>query len=80
MDLISLSKAIKTIKEIEVLESEIIGVEAEGRFKTVDHRLDYIEAQIEKAEKSIDTTIVDLTKGVFHNTASVNSKIILERR
>ncbi len=78
MDIISLGKANKTLREIKDLDEGVVGKGAESHFVTVDARLDWIESQADKIkiEKSLQ---VDLAQGVFENTEFVNGKIQLKR-
>lgn len=67
MDVISYGKAKKTVEEIKHLDEEVIGKGAESHFKTIDHRLDWIESQEEKIYAST-TLNVFLPEGEFINT------------
>lgn len=69
MDIISYTKANKTIKNTKAYESGTIGTGANGKYDSVDERLDEVEKQIEgrfiEYEKSVDTsqgTFVGLKK------------------
>lgn len=77
MDIVSLSKAIKVLKQIDDLNKNVIGEGARDRFETVDHRLDWIEGQAEKAKIERDLEI-DLSQGEFHNVELIDKKIRLQ--
>jgi len=77
MDIISLSKASKAHKETKRLDESIIGQEAEGRFKTVDHRLDWLESQAENVVAN-NTKTVDLSLGEFESTEFKDRKLSLK--
>lgn len=77
MDILSLGKASKALKQIKNLDEEIVGKKAESHFITVDERLDWIEAQAGKLHA--DRTLqVDLSKGMFTNTELADGKIQLK--
>ncbi len=78
MDIISLGKASKTLREIKDLDEGIVGKKAESHFKTVDERLDWIESQADKVI-AINNIEIDLSKGVFDNTELVDGKIKLKK-
>lgn len=78
MDILSLSKATRAIRDIKDLDENVVAKQAEDRFLTVDHRLDWIEAQADKVlvENSLK---IDLSKGVFHNTKLIDGKLKLAK-
>ncbi|OXB94742.1 hypothetical protein [Parageobacillus galactosidasius] len=66
MDVISLSKANKTLNKIKQLDESVVAPLAEDRFPTVDARLDWLEGQADKIR--VENTIqIDLSLGVFNN-------------
>ena len=66
MDILSLSKANKTLKQIKQLDESVVAPLAEDRFPTVDARLDWLEGQTEKIH--VENTIqIDLSLGIFNN-------------
>ncbi|MCY9186604.1 hypothetical protein [Bacillus halotolerans] len=77
MDIISLGKANKTIKEIQDLNQNIIGGKAESRFTSIDARLDWLEQQTAKL-KAKSSKDVDLTKGVFEDTVVSDGRLQLK--
>lgn len=77
MDVISLGKAVQTLRDIKELNDEILGKEAEKHFKTIDHRLDWIEGQADKMHVE-NNYKVDLSQGTFHNTELVDGKLQLK--
>lgn len=77
MDILSLGKASKALKQIKNLDEEIVGKKAESHFITVDERLDWIEAQAGKLH-SDRTLQVDLSKGTFKDTELVDGNIQLK--
>ncbi|MBU5262135.1 hypothetical protein [Bacillus atrophaeus] len=77
MDIISLGKANKTIKEIQDLNKNIIGEEAESRFTSIDARIDWLEQQTAKL-KAKSSKDVDLSKGVFEDTVITDGKLQLK--
>lgn len=77
MDIISLGKASKTLKEINQLNDDVIGKRAEGRFKTVDHRLDWIEGQADKTVIQ-NSVKIDFSQGTFDNVEFVDGRLQLK--
>jgi hypothetical protein len=77
MDVISLSKANKTLSKIKQLDESVVAPLAEDRFPTVDARLDWLEGQANKAVVE-NSKQIDLSKGMFKNTELVNGKIQLK--
>ncbi|KAF2421700.1 hypothetical protein [Bacillus subtilis] len=77
MDIISLGKANKTIKDIQDLSQNIIGEKAESRFISLDARIDWLEQQTAKL-KAKSSKDVDLTKGVFEDTVVTDGKLQLK--
>jgi hypothetical protein len=77
MDVVSLSKASKALRNIQNLNDQVVAPLAESRFPTVDARLDWLEGQAGKilAENSKQ---LDLSQGTFTNTELVNGKIQLK--
>jgi hypothetical protein len=78
MDVISLSKANKTLNKIKQLDESVVAPLAEDRFPTVDARLDWLEGQASKV-KAENSKQLDLSQGVFNNTELVNGKITLKK-
>lgn len=79
MDIISYAKAGQVIKSADKYKRDIIENGAEGRFVTVDERIDYLESQIE--DRYMEKVIpVDLSKGTFINTEFANGKIAISSR
>lgn len=75
MDILSLSKATKAIRDIKDLDENVVAKQAEDRFLTVDHRLDWIEAQADKVlAKSFKN--IDFNDGVFVNTELKNGHLV----
>lgn len=64
MEIISFSKASKVAQDIKQLNEMIVGKGAEGRFDSVDERLDWIEAQTSNLQVK-EIYDVDLSKGKF---------------
>jgi hypothetical protein len=77
MDVIALGKASKTLREIKDLDEQVVAPLAQGRFKTVDARLDWLEGQADKLLVEGNHQ-VDFSKGVFDNTELLNGKIALK--
>ncbi|CDQ41800.1 galactose-binding domain-containing protein [Virgibacillus salexigens] len=77
MDVISLSKAVNALKDIDYLNEQIIGNKAECRFKTVDHRLDWIEGQSDKLLVG-NSYNIDFKHGVFNNLEPLDNKLQLK--
>jgi len=78
MDILSLSKANKTLKQIKQLDESVVAPLAEDRFPTVDARLDWLEGQATKI-KAENSKQLDLSQGIFTNTEPVNGKIQLRK-
>lgn len=78
MDVISLGKAMNTLRDIKELNDDILGENAERHFKTVDHRLDWIEGQADKLLVQ-GSNQVDLSQGVLDNTELTNGKVKLKK-
>lgn len=78
MDVISLSKANKTLNKIKQLDESVVAPLAEDRFPTVDARLDWLEGQAAKI-KAENSKQIDLSQGTFINTELVNGKIQLKQ-
>lgn len=77
MDVISLGKASKALRAIQSLNDTVVAPLAEGRFSTVDARLDWIEGQASKMK--VETSqLVDLSKGTFIGTELIDGKIQLK--
>jgi hypothetical protein len=77
MDVISLSKANKTLNKIKQLDESVVAPLAEDRFTTVDARLDWLEGQASKI-KVENSKQLDLSQGVFNNTELINEKVQLK--
>jgi len=77
MDVISLSKANKTLSKIKQLDESVVAPLAEDRFPTIDARLDWLEGQAEKI-KAENSKKIDLNQGIFNNTELKNGKIQLK--
>ncbi|HZG72789.1 MAG TPA: hypothetical protein VEY51_14720 [Chondromyces sp.] len=77
MDIVSFSKASKTLKKIQELDQSVVSPLAEDRFSTVDARLDWLEGQANKAITE-NSKQLDLSQGVFDNTEFVNGKLKLK--
>lgn len=78
MDVISLGKASKVLKEINQLDKEVVAPLAESRFPTVDARLDWLEGQAEKI-KADNSLQVDLIQGTFTDTEYIDGKVQLKK-
>jgi hypothetical protein len=78
MDVISLGKANQILKKIKELDETIVAPLAEDRFKTVDERLDWLEAQASKLLAE-NTHPVDFTQGTASGTEVVNGKVQLKK-
>jgi hypothetical protein len=78
MDVISLSKANKTLNKIKQLDESVVAPLAEDRFPTVDARLDWLEGQAAKI-KAENSKQLDLNQGIFTNAELVNGKIQLRK-
>ncbi|MES9780211.1 MULTISPECIES: hypothetical protein [Bacillus cereus group] len=78
MEIISFSKASKVAQEIKQLNEMIVGKGAEGRFDSVDERLDWIEAQISNLQVK-ELYDVDLTKGMFDDAEFKEGNIQLRQ-
>lgn len=78
MDIISLGKASKVLRDIKQVDDEIVAKKAESRFINVDARLDWIEQQASNimAENSHE---VDLTRNTFQDTELANGSIQLKQ-
>jgi hypothetical protein len=78
MDVVSLSKASKALRNIQDLNNQVVAPLAESRFPTVDARLDWLEGQASqlKVENSLQ---LDLSQGTFTNTELVDGKIQLKQ-
>jgi hypothetical protein len=76
MDIISLGKASKVLRDIQKVDEEIVAKKAESRFLSVDARLDWIEAQASQimAENSME---VDLSQKTFDDTVLKDGSIQL---
>ena len=76
MDIVSFGKANKSFRKSRELSEEIVGLEVEKHYKSLDERLDeiLIQASSSVAQKSID---VNLSKGIFSDTAFKNQRIEL---
>ena len=77
MDVVSLGKAMSTLRNIQELNDAVIGQKAEGHFKTVDHRLDWIEGQADKMLVE-GSKQIDLSQGLFYRTEIDKNKIKLQ--
>jgi hypothetical protein len=77
MDILSLSKTSKVLKNVKQLDESVVAPLAEDRFPTVDARLDWLEGQAAKI-KVENSNQLDLSQGVFENTETVNGKIQLK--
>ncbi|MBR3119863.1 MAG: hypothetical protein IKF29_11540 [Oceanobacillus sp.] len=77
MDVVSLGKAMSTLRNIQELNDAVIGQKAEGHFKTVDHRLDWIEGQADKMLVE-GSKQIDLNQGLFYRTEIDINKIKLQ--
>lgn len=77
MDIISLGKANKALKEMQELDQNVIGKKAESRFNTIDARLDWLEQQAAKM-KAKSSWEVDLSKGVLDDTTLVDDRLQLK--
>ncbi|MCY8577121.1 hypothetical protein MOD24_14825 [Bacillus haynesii] len=77
MDIISLGKANKALKEMQELDQNVIGKKAESRFNSIDARLDWLEQQAAKM-KAKSSWEVDLSKGVFDDTTLVDDRLQLK--
>lgn len=78
MDILSLSKANKALKQIKQLDESVVAPLAEDRFPTVDARLDWLEGQAAKI-KAENSKQLDLSQGIFTDTEPVNGKIQLKK-
>ena len=77
MDVISLSKANKTLNKIKQLDESVVAPLAEDRFPTVDARLDWLEGQAAKI-KVENSKQLDLSLGIFNNTEIIDGKVRLK--
>jgi hypothetical protein len=77
MDVISLGKASQALNKTKDLDINVVAPKAEGRFPTVDARLDWLEAQAGKI-KATSSKQLDLTIGTFTNTEVAGGKIQLK--
>jgi hypothetical protein len=77
MDIISLGKASKVLRQIKEVDEDIVAKKAESRFVNVDARLDWIEQQASNimAQNSLE---VDLTRKTFSDTNNVNGSVQLK--
>jgi hypothetical protein len=77
MDIISLGKASKVLRQIKEVDEDIVAKKAESRFVNVDARLDWIEQQASNimAQNSLE---VDLTQKVFNDVQLKNGSIELK--
>jgi len=75
VDVISLGKATQALNAIKDLNDNIIAPLAEGRFPTVDERLDWLEAQATKAV-AINSKSIDLSQGTFTDTEFFNNGVL----
>lgn len=66
MDVISLGKAKKVLREMEAYHNKILGENAESYFPSVDARLDYLEKQL--SIKNIQRTV-----NLLNDTASMSN-------
>lgn len=78
MDIISLGKASKVLRDIEKLDKQVVAEKAENRFTTVDGRLDYIESQISNIQGEAQYQ-VDLSKGTYEQTEFKEEAIQLQQ-
>lgn len=76
MDIISLGKASKTLREIQKLDVQVVAPLAESRFPTVDARLDWLENQASQIF-AVNSKQIDLTQGVLSGTEIVGGKLAL---
>lgn len=77
MDIVSLGKANKALKEMQDLDQNVIGRKAESRFNSIDARLDWLEQQAAKL-KVKSSWEVDLSKGVFDDTTFIDERFQLK--
>lgn len=77
MDVISLGKASKALREIKALDEQVVAPLAESRFPSVDARLDWLEKQTTDIE-AINAKDFDLTQGTMDKVELVNGKIQLK--
>lgn len=78
MDVISLSKASKALRDIQKLDKQTVAPDAESHFINVDARIDWMESQ---AAASKTTRLIDiiLSQGKFDKTEYVDGKIQLKK-
>jgi hypothetical protein len=77
VDIISLGKASKVLRDIRALDQEVVEKKAEGRFLTVDARLDWLEAQASQVMAE-NTAEVDLSQKTFNGTQFKDGSIQLQ--
>lgn len=78
MEIISFSKASKVFQNIKQLNEMVVGEGAEGRFNSVDERLDWIEAQAANLQVK-EIYEVDLNKGQFNDAEFKDGSIQLRQ-
>ncbi|MEK4781170.1 hypothetical protein NST86_33950 [Bacillus sp. FSL L8-0199] len=78
MEIISFSKASKVFQDIKQLNEMVVGKGAEGRFNSVDERLDWIEAQASNLQAK-EIYEVDLNKGQFNDAEFKDGSIQLRQ-
>ncbi|QHW35648.1 hypothetical protein GZH47_32640 (plasmid) [Paenibacillus rhizovicinus] len=76
MDVISLGLASSALRRSTDLDQNVIAPSAEGRFPTVDSRLDWLEGQASKI-KAAGSNQLDLSQGTFTDTELSGGKIQL---
>ncbi|SFJ65967.1 hypothetical protein SAMN02799624_05427 [Paenibacillus sp. UNC496MF] len=78
MDVISLGKGTQAVNKITDLDTNVIALQAEGRFPTVDARLDWLAGQANQI-KQTTAVALQLEQGTFVNTELVNGKLQLKK-
>lgn len=78
MDVISLSKASKALRDIQKLDKQTVAPGAESHFLNVDARIDWMESQaaVSKMTRLID---IILSQGTFDKTEYADGKIQLAK-
>lgn len=78
MDIIALGKASKVFQDLKQMDEELIAAKAEGRFTSVDARLDWLEAQASGLQAK-DSYEVDLSQGTFDDAEFKEGSIQLRQ-
>lgn len=78
MDIIALGKASKVFQDLKQMDEELIAAKAEGRFTSVDARLDWLEAQASGLQAK-DSYDVDLSQGKFDDAEFKDGSIQLRQ-